>query len=354
MPMRVSGMSLRKRLNLLAAGMNLLYRRARPWAWPIRLQIEPVNYCVLHCPVCPTGSGRLQRPRQAMEFELFQALMAEVGPYLLTVTLWAWGEPLLHPRFADMVRLVREYGAVPLLSTNGQNLSDGDIIEALLDEPPTYLIIALDGLTDETCSLNRPGARVGPAIEGVRRLAEMKRERDQGLPLLHMRYIVTRHNQHEVERVREFATAHQFGFLTMRSLVVIDGEEGEHRSRVPDLEQFRAYEYRAGERVRRERYACHHAFLYPAVFADGTVVPCDQDYNATQALGRFGSDGSFRDIWFGKRAAAIRKTIRDSREEFSFCRNCPFADRPEGSASVSALDLRGDGVGGRHAGGFGA
>jgi len=97
--------------------------------------------------------------------------------------------------------------------------------------------------------------------------------------------------------------------------------------------------------VRRDDYVCQHAFLYPAVFSDGTVVPCDQDFNARHAYGRIGVDGSFGDIWFGRRAAAVRKTIRKERERFSFCRNCPFADRSASTASVEAFDLRQDAAG---------
>ena len=344
MPMQAEEMDLGKRLNLLASGMNLCYRRALPWSWPIRLQVELVNFCNLRCPVCPTGTRQLDRPPEALDLALYEEVMEEVGPYLLTVTLWAWGEPLLHPRFAEAVHIAKEHGVLSLLSTNGQNLDNSRVLDDLIGEPPTYLIVAIDGLTNETCSLNRPGARLEPALEGVRRLAALKRERCQEFPLLHMRYIVTKHNQHELSRVRQFAEKNRFDFLSIRSLVIIDSDESEHRARVPDLELFRAYEYDGGRRVRRSDYVCQHAFLYPAILSNGIIVPCDQDYNARHAYGRIGADGSFGDIWFGRRAADVRRTIRTARECFSCCRNCPFADRPARSASVQAFDLRNGGA----------
>lgn len=340
MPMQVRGMPLKKRLNLLASGLNLFFRRLVPWTWPIRLQIELVNYCNLRCPICPIGTGDLDRPPTKMDLDFYEKIMEEVGPYLVTVILWAWGEPLLHPQFPEAVRIAAKHGVPVLVSTNGQNLNKDRVLEGLIEAPPTYLIVAIDGLTNRTHALNRPGAQLERAVEGVRRLAEMKRERQQEYPLLHMRYIVTRHNQHEVGRVKDFAIENGFDFLSVRSLVIIDADESEHRARVPDLERFRAYDYDHGERVKRDDYVCQHAFLYPAVFADGTVVPCDQDFNARHAYGRIGVDGSFAEIWFGQKAAAVRKTIRSARETFSFCRNCPFADRPTGTTSVEALDLR--------------
>ena len=98
-PMHVRNMSLAKRLNLFKAGLNLVYRRPKPWSWPIHMQIEISSRCNLHCPVCPRGTGILKRDRDLMDLELFKHLMSEVGPYLLTASLWGWGEPLFHPQF---------------------------------------------------------------------------------------------------------------------------------------------------------------------------------------------------------------------------------------------------------------
>ena len=113
---------------------------------------------------------------------------------------------------------------------------------------------------------------------------------------------------------------------------------------MPDDERYRAYEYKAGERVHRPDYVCQHAFVYPAVFVDGTVTACDQDYNAQHAYGRIGPDGSFADVWFGARAAEVRHTIRDARDQFSFCAHCPLADCPTNSATIECIDLREDGA----------
>ena len=71
-----------------------------------------------------------------MDVNLFDRLMYEVGPYLLTMSLWAWGEPVLHPRLADILRIAGQYDVVTLLSTNGQNLNDERVVEALINYPP--------------------------------------------------------------------------------------------------------------------------------------------------------------------------------------------------------------------------
>jgi MoaA/NifB/PqqE/SkfB family radical SAM enzyme len=332
-------MSLTKRLNLLKSGANLAFRRPTPWSWPLHMQFELTNYCNLRCPVCPTGIRSVRRAPQAMDPGLFERLMAEVGPYLLTASLWAWGEPLLHPQLDEVLRAARGYPVAMLVSTNGQNLDDDGVMDVLIDHPPTHLIVAIDGLTDETNSRFRRGAKLAPALSGVRQMADRKQARGLDLPVLHMRYIVMKHNQHELPHLEAFARDHRFDLLTVRTLSIIDAPEQTHRELVPDAEGWAAYTYDDGERVRRHDFYCLEPFWFPTVFADGTVVACEQDYNAQHAFGVVSEETSFADLWFSPRAAGIRKAIRDYPEGFSFCRNCPYTDRPTTDVSVKAVHI---------------
>jgi len=340
MPIHARRMPLPKRLNLLRAGANLVHRRLHPWSWPINMAIELTNYCNLKCKVCPTGTGTLKRQPAAMDAALFERLMDEVGPYMLTASLWGWGEPLLHPQLADILRLAQNRGVTTFLSTNGQNLDDEKVLKALVSYPPTFLIVALDGITDEANSLFRVGAKLTPALSGVRRLAQMKAQAGSELPILHLRFIAMKHNEHELSQLPKFATENQFDTLTIRTLAIIDAPDDTHLDLIPSDESYQAYSYENNKRISRTDFICEKAFTFPAVFADGTVVACDQDYNAQQPYGSLAGDASFADIWRSRQAAEIRRTIRDNPENFSFCRNCPFRDRPVGPMSAEYYDLR--------------
>lgn len=340
MQMRASAMPLRKRANLAATALNLLRRSSRPWGWPIHMHVELSSVCGLRCPVCPTGIGDPDRPRGLMDIGLFERFMAEAGPRLLTASLWTWGEPLLHPRIADAIRITRSHGVISLVSTNGQNLADERVLADLVREPPSCLIVSVDGITDETNAQYRVGARLQPVLEGVRRLAEAKRAARQELPVLHMRFMVMKHNEHELPLLADFAAANGFEMLSLRALATRGGDESEHRRFVPDSPRYRAYEYRDGQRVKRTDQVCQMAFAFPAVLADGTVTACDHDPTGSHAYGRLGTDGSFADIWFGARAAEVRRAIRDEPATLEFCRACPYADRPDRRGAVDMFDLR--------------
>ena len=340
MPMSARRMSPAKRLNLVCAGANLAWRRATAWSWPLHMQFELTNYCNLRCPVCPTGAGALRRPAQAMDPELFGRLFDAVGPYLLSASLWAWGEPLLHPELWRILRTATQYPVATILSTNGQNLDNESVVEALLDHPPVYLIVALDGITDEVNARFRVGARLAPALAGVRRLAEGKRQRRQALPVLHLRFMVMRHNEHQLPAVPSFAAEHGFELLTFRTLNIVEGDESVHRDIVPTQEKYQAYRYAGGKRIERNDFVCLHPFWFPTVFADGTVVACEQDHSGDLPLGRVSAGTPFADVWNGALARDVRRRVRSDRRSLAFCRHCPFADHPETSGcSVEAVPL---------------
>jgi MoaA/NifB/PqqE/SkfB family radical SAM enzyme len=322
-------MALTKRLNLIKAGMNLINRKLNPWSWPLYMQIELTNYCNLKCKVCATGRGILGRKPASIEPALFKRILDEVGPYLLTLSLFSWGEPLLHPQLAEILPMIQNRGITTFISTNGQNLDDPKVQKALIDYPPTYLIVALDGLTDQTNSEFRVGARLEPALNGVRTLAKMKRERNQQFPILHHSFIVMKHNEHEVPQLRQFAEDNQFDMLTVRTLSNIDTEDqATFNEMVPTNPDYQPYEYQNGERLVRKDFICERAVVHPSVLVDGTVVPCCQCYSGKVAYGSVADGLSFADVWCGKKAVSLRKEIINNPDNISFCRNCTFKDRP--------------------------
>jgi radical SAM protein with 4Fe4S-binding SPASM domain len=340
MPFHERGMSWAKRTNLLRAGLNLLYRRSRPWSWPIHMMVELTSYCNLRCPVCPTGAGRLTRSPAAIELDLLKRILDEAGPYLLTLSLWGWGEPLLHPRLRDALRIVRESGAASRVSTNGQNLHRPDVQEALLAYPPALLIVAIDGLTEGTNARYRVDASLEQALEGVRALAQKRQAASQPGPHLQMRFLATRANEHEVPLLEDFARRNMFDSLSVRTLSTIEGPEPAHEELVPEDGRLRAYAHEGGPGVLPQDFTCQIAFAQPTVLVDGTVVACDQDFNADAAFGRMGDGVLFRDLWFGRPAREVRRQVRDAPQTLAFCRNCPYTDRIENTCSIAHVDLR--------------
>jgi len=326
MPFSIRGMSARKRVNLLRAGLNLVWRRAKPWAYPLHMQFELANFCQLRCPACPTGAGELNRKSVVMDPQLFEQVMEEVGPFLLTTSLWGWGESLLNPHLGEFLSIATRYPVVTLLSTNGQDLNSERVIQAICSAPPAHLITAIEGLDDQTHAAFRRGARLEPLLEGVRRIAEIKRQRRMRLPVLHLRFIVLKHNQHQAPMVRDFALANGYEMFSLRCLSIYSSEHGVQVA--PALR----FETRKAE-AQLDRFVCMQPFWFPSMYADGTLVLCEQDFNGEAAVGRIERGVSFSNLWRSAGAAMLRHKILRNPGFSSFCSSCP--ERERGSTNVS-------------------
>ena len=83
---------------------------------PAKVYVEPTNACNLACTTCVRHAW--DEPEGFMEWATFEAVVdgvagpgAEAGPG--TVAFMGLGEPLMHPRFLDMVRPPRSAACAP-------------------------------------------------------------------------------------------------------------------------------------------------------------------------------------------------------------------------------------------------
>ena len=76
-PLVAERLSFRKKINLLLAGLDMMFGSKYSFSLPPVLQIEPTNICNLKCPLCPTGSRTLKRQKGIMSFKTFQICVAE-------------------------------------------------------------------------------------------------------------------------------------------------------------------------------------------------------------------------------------------------------------------------------------
>ena len=107
-----------------------------------------------------------------MEFDTFRKFIDEVGDYLFLILLWDWGEPLLNPRLFDMVAYAKAKGIKLVTSTNAHLLTDRDMCRRLIESGLDTVIVAVDGLSQETYSTYRRGGDLSVVFKGIRTLVE--------------------------------------------------------------------------------------------------------------------------------------------------------------------------------------
>jgi pyruvate-formate lyase-activating enzyme len=201
----VSYLTAHKLANVLRCELEKLHRTARPRSLPPVAIIDVNSSCNLRCPYCPTGTRRTGgRSRTLIDPSIPARLLQELGSTLLSANLYNWGEPLLHPDIASMVKAFHESRVATVLSTNlSSNRSQvlGELCDAGLD----FMTVSMSGATQATYEVYHRGGRLDQVIENTRHLLEFRKSRGSKRPIVEWKYLLFSHNAHEVRAARSLA-----------------------------------------------------------------------------------------------------------------------------------------------------
>lgn len=326
---RFEGVPLHKILNWIRVEASILVRPERPWGNPTHLQVEPTNLCNLRCALCPVSSG-MQRPAGFMEYDLFTKLIDDAAHSVFLLLLWDWGEPFLHPRLFDMIAYARQREIRVACSTNGHMLADAGYAEGVVRSGLDTLIVAVDGMTQQTYEKYRCGGSLEKVLAGIRVLVEKKRELGSRTPLITLRFIAMKHNEHEVAEVGRVAGSLGVDAVAIRTLCpfenVHDHEmdaEGEFAPTSQSYQRFR-HDAESGRRIRRQRNPCKAPWNNPAIHWNGVVCPCTFDPHEHHPLGNLAGE-SLKEIWTGDKYRSFRRSFRREYRDVAICRECTNA-----------------------------
>ena len=134
-----------------------------------------------------------------MPFSVYENISRSF-PLTRNVHLQGWGEPLLHPRLSDMVRLAKTAGCTVSITTNGELLKPG-LSMRLLDAQIDTIAISVAGATRETHGRIRRGSDLERIIENIRFLVTSKKKSRRRTPRLIVSFMMTRPNIRELPDV---------------------------------------------------------------------------------------------------------------------------------------------------------
>lgn len=167
--------------------LRALFRPRRPrWDW---VQVEVTTRCDAACVYCPrTACGDGWRNAD-MPMALFRRVLTACRG-TRHLHLQGWGEPLLHPRYPDMLSEAVAAGYVVGLTTNGVHL-DAAMAGALVDAGVDMVALSLAGIGARNDAVRRgaPTARVLAALDALR---EAKARAGSVLPRVHLAYMLLR------------------------------------------------------------------------------------------------------------------------------------------------------------------
>lgn len=124
--------------------------------------VDILGSCNLVCGSCPHSIKDHGVPRGSMGFETVKKVIDKIkveSPETTHISLYSWGEPLLHPRIPEIVDYVHGKGIAVALSTN-LSLSFDKRIENLVKSEPEYLKISVSGYYPEAYNATHQGGDV--------------------------------------------------------------------------------------------------------------------------------------------------------------------------------------------------
>lgn len=176
---------------------------------PRFLQIEPVGQCNLRCRMCPIEfrpESAHGQPPATMDFDLFVRLLDQFDG-VAELQLQGLGEPMLHPRFFDMVEVATRRGLRVSTNTNLTLLTEARAARCVTSGLH-YIHVSIDGATAATYEHIRVRARFAKVMRNLSRLMHAKAQAASSLPHVRWVMVVMRHNLHELADVVRLAAEH--------------------------------------------------------------------------------------------------------------------------------------------------
>ncbi len=173
---------------------------------PYWVMIEPTNICNTTCQLCPTGVGHFGRTKGKLDFESYKKLIDEWSRWMYRLRLALWGDPLIAPDIYRMIKYAHQKRIWTCIASNlhafhPERGDDVALIESGLDE----LTCSLHGASQETYENYQPGKKFEVNVEKIRRLVATRERMKSRTPQLRMNFVVTRFNQHEIQKFKDLA-----------------------------------------------------------------------------------------------------------------------------------------------------
>jgi radical SAM protein with 4Fe4S-binding SPASM domain len=337
-PLIAKQLSLKKRMNLIKVGMDSILQSHRAHGLPPIIQVEPTNVCNLKCPLCPTGSNSLNRPKGFMSLETFKRILDELEDVLIAVYLFCFGEPFMNKKMSQMIEACTARNILTLTSTNGNCLQTLDDALRVVDAGLTAMIIAIDGSTQEIYRSYRKGGDVEKVKRCTAFIEEAKTRRGSKFPYTAARCVVTHENMDDLPNLERLASDLGVNMFTYKSLGCLVNSD-KFKDYEPKVENMRRFEYAGSSGNIRQFIECPFPFRQPIVFWDGTVVSCEYDHELEMAFGKIGEQ-NFIDIWNSPKALKLRRSIREGHDMPSFCSHCPYKGRVMDGTELFCKELR--------------
>lgn len=290
-----------------------------PLQTPFIINIDPSDVCNFQCKFCPTGDRELMmqtpgRNHGVMDFELYRKIIDDICDFedkVKVIRLYKDGEPLLHPKFADMVEYAKQSGCCDRVDTTTNasllthELSD-QIIAAGLDR----INISIEGINEEQyADFSLYKVKYEELVENISYFYHHKK---------HTEMIVKINGDILTDQERQ-QFLDIFGNITDGIFIesIMDCWPTFKQAKVKVNEERGIY----GQTI-KEVLVCPYIFYSFAINSDGMVSLCFLDWHRKLVVGDVRTE-TVKNIWQSDKMRDYQKMfLRGDRKTHPICCNC--------------------------------
>lgn len=288
-----------------------------PLKTPLSVHIYPSYFCNFKCSYCiqSVDDKKNDLKKEVMDMDIYTRAIDQVQKFdakLKALIFSGHGEPLTHPRIADMVRYAKDKDVSERVEivTNGM-LLNRDMADALAAAGLDKIRISIQGLSSEKYKeVTQVDADFSEIVENIAYLKKITTE-----TIIEVKVIDSFFDENEsVEKFREI-------FQDISDSLVVE-------SLIPFVEEIDYNEFdvemtrtKAGDTTFTGINVCPMPFYMLVVEPNGNVVPCCNIKNP-MVLGNV-KDEEMKSIWSKNEAQSFRKLqLCGNRNNNGACRIC--------------------------------
>lgn len=287
---------------------------------PFVMYIDPTNKCNLRCEFCPTADKALLRQvgrkGATLSFETYARIIKELGDFprpLKLLSLYKDGEPLMHPRLADMIRLAKEAGIAERVwtKTNGTSLNPA-LNQALVDAGLDMIHISVEAVSSEGY-LEIAKSKVDYETFKANIADFYSRRKQCGV---YIKIADTNLSSDEVEKFYR-------DFQPISTHCAIEKLMGWSNSGLKDFTLGTEPDTYDGLPLIKKK-VCAYPFYVLAVNSDGSVSVCGNDWSYKTSVGNI-HEQSLESIWHGEALRQFQLMhLNGQRSKNEACDNCYY------------------------------
>ena len=279
---------------------------------PYVFNIETTNFCNMTCIMCPRTT-EMDRHLEDMKMNIFDKIVDEITPHsdeewnewvdfvsnelnikkdemsennfyfyisARAITLHGYGEPVLDPMLVERVQKLTNKGIPSYLSCNPANIKL-DNMSDLMKAGLTYIKFSLDSLSDEGQKEKRGfNADFTTSYKLIKEVLDMKEKNNFDTKIVITMIEMDSTNREEVKDFMDL-----WKDLDVYSYIKSQDNRWYYEEDT-DLVNKSHYEHQY----------CEYPWTSLTVMADGSIVPCTQDFNNELTFGNI-NNNTLQEIW---------------------------------------------------------